>query len=149
MHPESTDYLLCTQPNDYSRCHALMTRLGLATDRLGWPTVMAIRDGALLGFLATQKRDDAVVAGPLVLAQGSSPYVLIRLVEAYDVVMRAAGIQFYMFHLEAENMKWKHIIEKLSADAGEDLELLQADALGAWYKRRVTNGQLESSNASA
>lgn len=143
MHPEQTQYLLATQPSDYARCHALMKRQRLATDRMGWPTVMALRRGELLGFLSTQRRDDAVVAGPVALAPDASPIIIMRLVEAYETVMVLAGIQFYYFYLERDHPRWVQIIEKLADTAGENLVKFHADEQGVWYRRSViTDGRL-------
>jgi hypothetical protein len=127
-----------------------MTRRGLASDRLGWPTVMAIRDGDLLGFLATQKRDDAVVAGPLVIDEDTAPLIIMRLVEAYDKIMELAGIQVYLFYLEADRPRWVQIVDKIAKDAGDALKLLQVDDAGnRWYERRLSYGRLESQPATA
>ena len=102
--------------------------------RLSFPTVVAERDDVVIGFLATQPRKDAIVAGPLVVAQ-SVPrpgLLVIRLGEAYDAVLRRAGIKTYYFHVEPQRINWKDILEKTGA-----FEQVSADDTGTWFRRVI------------
>ena len=124
----ATTYRLATSPRDYTRCRALMREF-VEPVALSFPTVMAERDGVLLGFLATQPRKEAVIAGPLML-RDRSPFVTLRLLEAYDNVMRAAGITAYHFYVRQGNA-WRSQVERLGFEAWHQ------DEGGAWYRRTL------------
>jgi hypothetical protein len=96
MIPTRTSYLLAVDPDDYLRCIELRDRHGEDAD-FTFPTVMAIRDGHdLVGFLGTRPSDEAVIAGPLVVADRSR-VIAMRLIEAYEHVLRQAGVRSYLF----------------------------------------------------
>lgn len=121
-----THYRLATCPVDYRKCRALMPE----PVPLSFPTVMAERNGQVVGFLATQPKKDAVVAGPLWLRE-RAPFVTLRLLEAYDNVMRAAGIAAYHFHIEGANPTWRSQVERLG------FEPWHGDETGVWYRRTL------------
>ena len=124
-----TTYRLAVGPADYKRCRALMAEFQEPVP-LSFPTVLAERDGHLIGFLATQPRKEAVVAGPLMLRE-RSPFVTLRLLEAYDNVMRAAGIAAYHFFVKAANAEWRGQIERLG------MQPWHVDDDGVWYRRTL------------
>ena len=123
-----TTYRLAVGPADYKKCRALMAEF-IEPVALSFPTVMAERDGKLIGFLATQPRKEAVIAGPLMLRE-RSPFVTLRLLEAYDNVMRAAGITAYHFYVKNGN-QWREQVERLGFEAWSH------DEGGAWYRRTL------------
>jgi hypothetical protein len=94
-----------------------------------------MRAGHLLGFLATTPSTKAVIAGPLVVAPGlpRPAIVMMRLIEAYEVILAKAGIRAYLFHVETGNPGWRTIVE----EAGH--EPFSTDATGAWYQRKVAS----------
>jgi hypothetical protein len=136
MIPRDTTYRLAHAPRDYARCHTLMREEGPPV-KLGWPTVLAERDGKVIGFVSTQPRRDALVAGPLVLNGTPRPgIVVMRLAEAYDLVMRKAGVTSYLFHVDTDNAKWLEILKGLGGAAGFEI-LGTSDSGGTWLKRRL------------
>lgn len=102
MKPTHTSYTLATSSKDYAECHALeLAETGAESHAYSFPTVIARRDGEVIGFFATIPPDKYVIAGPLVIKGGRNPVVAMRLIEAYDVVMRRLGIQLYYFTVDA------------------------------------------------
>lgn len=124
-----TTYRLATSPADYKRCQAFM-REHQPPVPLSFPTVMAERDGEMVGLLSTHTKHGAVVAGPLVLRKGHG-ITMIRLIEAYDTVMWRAGVRSYHFHVSAGNAKWRSQIERAGLAAWRE------DEQGAWFKRSL------------
>jgi hypothetical protein len=130
--PRDTVYRLAHSPRDLARCKALLRARGEEAT-LSFPTVLAERAGEVIGFLATQPRKDAVVAGPIAVAASIEhpAYVVIRLAEAYDAVMRKAGITLYYAHIATEYRQWADYVERVG------LEPWHRDESGTWFKRRV------------
>lgn len=130
MRPRDTRYRLARTPRDYHRCHALLPD---AAAQLAFPTVMAERDHAVVGFLSTDVRHGQIVAGPLIVqAEQAHPGLLVlRLVEAYEQVLRSAGVRGYVFHVEAANTAWTRILTKLSLEPYHDAPQ------GLWYRRQL------------
>ena len=135
MKPRDTVYRLAHSPKDYAACRALLREQGEDV-RLSFPTVMAEREGAVVGFCATQPRKDAVVAGPLVVAKDlpRPGITIIRLGEAYENVMRAAGVKVYWFHVEPHMTEWADILKRVG------FEPYAEDAAGVRF-RRVLHGE--------
>lgn len=98
----------------------------------GWPTVMGWEGDEPIGLLGTLKADHAIIAGPLVVTreQNAGPTVL-RLIDAYEVVLRLAGIQAYLFSIN-ENHPLSGMIQRVSGDVPYAIEGgLQ------WFNRRL------------
>lgn len=105
MHPLNTVYRLADNPRDYAACHAIQ-RANAAVDwTLHWPTVIAVRDGEVIGFLSSNKVNWCQMAGPLELKRPSA-FVALRLVEAYEQVMRFLGVERYCFFIARTNRPW-------------------------------------------
>lgn len=131
MRPVSTTYRLARPGGEFNALYAMARREGLAGAKLGWPTVVAERDGRVLGFLSTHRRDDAIVAGPAVIDGGRNILMLLRLWQAYDVLMRAAGVRFYFFGVDKGNFRHIARVQSLNVPAvGEDAEQV-------WFKREL------------
>lgn len=99
MFPRSTKYRLATSPNDYKACRALFAENhGADPDHsLTFPTVLAERNGEVVGFLSTWDDKKALIAGPLEVKGGKNIFTFIRLIEAYENVMRSAGVTQFLF----------------------------------------------------
>lgn len=105
MFPTSTIYRLADNPRDYAACHEIMRTNGSTDWDLHWPTIVAIRDKQVIGFLSSNKVDWCVMAGPLELTK-PSPFVTLRLIEAYEIVMRRMGVTQYCFFIAKSNQQW-------------------------------------------
>lgn len=102
-----------------------------------FPAIGAYRDGRLIGYVATQEREDAVVVDHLWVSPeiGHRAFVCVRLMEHYDSVLRSMGVVEYLAHVEADNWKWAHCLKRLGgpvSELGRDPE----DA-GYWFRRRL------------
>jgi hypothetical protein len=98
-------YRLAKPGGEYNRLYALSEREGFKKEPLGWPVVVAEENGKVIGFLATYPTDDALIAGPLVIEGGKRPFVFMRLVDAYENLMRMAGVSVYCFRVDRSNTK--------------------------------------------
>lgn len=136
MNPSKTTYRLMTQ-KDRKHCRSLMQkaafefRTDLLRSRLGFPTVVADRAGVLLGFISTVPSNTEIVAGPLVIdpaIKNRGPTAL-HLLEAYDNLMRAAGVVEYLFWVDEANTYWLKILAKL------DLTHYATNNDQLWFKR--------------
>lgn len=105
MRPSSTSYRLARPGGEYNKLYAMMQRNGFPKLPLGWPVVVAERDGEVIGFLGTKKSDETFEAGPLVIDGGSNPFLFIRLVEAYENALRICRIRAYWFSVARSNLK--------------------------------------------
>jgi len=126
MIPRDTHYRLACSPADYRRCRAFLAER-MAVHPLSFPTVYAERDGRVIGVLATQPPKKAIIAGPLAV-EGRSPFTALRLIEAYDRVMREAGVDYH-FHVAVANASWRRVVEQMG------LRPFHEDEHGVWYRR--------------
>lgn len=117
MKPESTTYRLANAGGEFNKLYALAKKNGLLlpAGTLNFPTVLAERDGKVLGFLSTLPTDEAVLAGPLVLGK-KSILTVIRLVEAYEVVLRFAGIKTYFVQVDPAEADWADTLGRMGYD---------------------------------
>lgn len=109
MHPDSTIYRLARDEDDY---FLDLMQWGDVPRR--FPTVVAERDGVIVGYLATDARPEFICAGPLYvdLPSGRSGAVIaLRLLEAYEAVLRVAGVESYYFSIEKPS--WRRVAERL------------------------------------
>ena len=125
--------------HDYRRCHTLRDAVGFPAQRLSWPTVLMEDEGELVGFLSTAPSQKAIIAGPLIVdpTRGSA-WVTIRLIEAYERLLRDAGIHTYLFFVEDVNRGWQCLVRKcLECAALEDYAKTDGKT---WYIRRLNHG---------
>jgi hypothetical protein len=101
--------------------------------QLGNPIVVAKRNGKIIGFLATQNRDDSVVAGPLEINLKNKAFVCKGLVEAYDTMMTRLGLKYYWFNVnKKEAADWLEQVQEtgLYTKIEENGDYL-------WYRRQL------------
>jgi len=117
MKPDGTFYRLATKPNDFKRCHLIWKkypeRFGKPY-KLGFPTVLAEREGRLIGFLSTNTSQGLFMAGPLIVhgINGLTGPTLIRIIEAYENVLKLMKISVYHFHIGEDEKEWQSMIER-------------------------------------
>lgn len=101
MNPTNTFYRLARAGGEWNRIRAIAARAGhlLRKGDFGWPTVVAERDGRVVGFLSTIQREDAVWAGPLVVEAEPKHLIWLRLAEAYENLLREAGVKTYFISI--------------------------------------------------
>lgn len=109
-----TDYIVARTAEDYTRCHLLLEEEGRNQDGISFPTIMAIKDDELTAVLCTHVSDGMIVAGPVAIKGGQPRYwTFIRLIEAYENVMRGAGVTMYIFSVPNEEERYLELIHKL------------------------------------
>lgn len=135
MKPTETVYILAASSKDYADCHTLdYAESGVDhDDTFSFPTVLAKRDGEVIGFLATIPNKRFVAAGPLVVKGGRNPIVAMRLLEAYDRIMAHCGMKMYYFSVDASRA------DALSIDRLKELGMQHMETKGnyAWMKREL------------
>ena len=109
-----TTYRLANSPADFKACHKLVKAESLK-GKLSSPTILAERDGELLGFFATQKNPAAVIAGPMIVREDKrgSGFIMVRLIEAYEKVLWKAGVRKYFITTDPEREKWNESLERM------------------------------------
>lgn len=131
MKPVSTTFHIVRPGGAFNKLYAFAKRVGmpLETGALNWPTVAAERDGKLIGFLSTMPIEGVVVAGPLVLEKPSM-ITTIRLGEAYEVVLRMAGVKTYLHAVEKGRTEYIGMLERLGytkVNETDDMAVMRRD----------------------
>lgn len=98
MRPERTKVRLVKPGGEYNRIYAMAWRNGFKVHKgdLAFPTVVAERDGVIVGFLSTQNREDAVWAGPMVVEAEHKKLLWLRLAEGYEYALHRCGVKHYL-----------------------------------------------------
>ncbi len=127
MKPLRTIYRLADSEADYAACRQLSGRY----EALDWPVIIAERDDrTFLGFASANLTGDIVQLGHLLTTAGPhAPTVCLRLVEAWENVLAAAGVQEYFFGVEHDNPRLLTLVEQLAMRPYSELEHV------TWYKR--------------
>lgn len=135
MHPTETTYHLVTNKTERKACLALYEAAEPTSPKikLGFPTVYALRQGVLLGFLGSIPVKGRIVAGPLVLDPTMKRPVItaMRLCEAYEEILKAAGVQFYTLAVDNSKPEWARTLER------SGFELYRQTPKLFCYKRQV------------
>lgn len=132
MRSRDTTYRLARTPQDYKRCHTLLAVHGQDEPQLSWPTIMAWRDGEVVGCLSTQATKEAIIAGPIAVISPRPFWAMVRLAEAYEVVLRQAGVQGYWFGIDlAQHRPWYNLVRKVG------LVPTHQDHTAAWFYRAL------------
>ena len=124
MRPMETTFSLVRPGGAFNKLYALAKRTGkpLVSGTLNFPTVAAERDGRVIGFLSTLPVEGLIVAGPLVLEKAPNMLLAIRLGEAYEVVLRAAGVTTYHHSVEKDRLEYISMLERLGYAKVEETE---------------------------
>jgi hypothetical protein len=94
-------YRIAETSDDYKHCADLLKAVGQPAQELAFPTVMAINETGLIGFLATSPRTDMVLAGPLIMRQDKRRVMTaLRLVTMYEMALRNIGITSFIFWVD-------------------------------------------------
>lgn len=96
---------------------------------IGFPTVFAREGERITGILATQEREDSVIAGPF---EAETPLTALRLLEMYEAILRGLGISAYWFHVEHSNAEWLETVRR-----SQNAVQIDEDAEGIWFKRTL------------
>ena len=118
------EYRVANNPGDYAAARKLIKEKNVEAPKLTFPTILAWKDGELLGLLGTYVKQSVPYLGPLVLKYPSRPFTGIRLLDSYDNVMRATGVEAYaifVYKEEGDMQKWIELMPgaKLRATTDE------------------------------
>lgn len=109
-------YRVARNPGDYKQCHDLMTQERMEAVRVSFPTIMALEDLKLVGFIGTRVIKKMVVAGPMVLDSSRKRiFTALRLVEAYDTAMNSLKMKSVIFYVDTDSVIYK-MIERWKPD---------------------------------
>lgn len=129
------EYYVAVSSSDYKQCHMLARAEGIESKSLTYPTIMAKKDGQLIGFVSTYTVDDMVAMGPLVLkSDRPHPMIALRLIEAFDTVMQGIGIEWYIFYVGVDS-NLKSIADRLG------MTMYAAQHGKAYYLRELSDGR--------
>ena len=101
-----TQYKIATTYNEYKDCHSLLEE----DEELFYPTVMAIRDGKVIGMISTANGEKSLFAKSMV---ANSIFTSIGLYELYDKTLSNLGVEHYLFSVSSDNDKMINAVEKL------------------------------------
>jgi hypothetical protein len=110
-------YRIAENADDYLNCHALMRQTGMPDQDIGFPTLMAIDESGLIGFIATTPRNDMVLAGPMVMRQDKRrPMTALRLATMYERVLGDMGITSFIFYADEKDSVFVRAMERYFPD---------------------------------
>lgn len=136
MRPTKTTYYLVTEPFQEKICKQFYRAAepDVKRIRLGFPTVYAQRNGKMIGLLSTIPVKDRICAGPLVIdpTLKNPAFITVRLCEAYEHVLKSAGVTMYTFSVDAHKSGWARTLERLGFTLYKQTKKLFC------YKRQVT-----------
>jgi hypothetical protein len=94
-------YRVAETPEDWAAVKELLRAEAVPEQAIKFPTIMAMDDEKLVGFIATQDRSDMVVAGPMVMRSDKRRvFTAKRLVILYQQVMMRLGMQKVVFQAD-------------------------------------------------
>lgn len=125
-----TDYRVCETPDDYMAVRFFFDKWKpMPGRRISFPTIYAARDGKIIGGMATQPNDQAVLVGDF---YSPSAIVSVRLVEKYDIAMRNLQIKTYLIPVD----KKQEGLVKMTARLF-NLDPWVTDDENVWFKREL------------
>lgn len=140
MKVDPNKYIVAQTSHDYKQCHALRRKTG---DNQVWeftfPTVLALDDdGNCIGYLSRHPTDKMVLVNNLTLdpelPRTKAAIVSMRLMEAFEIQLESAGVQWYWFGIGNGNTRLIDTMEQLG------LTLQYEQDNHRFYKREL-NGQ--------
>lgn len=125
-----TIYRLAKGPADYRRAQAIAKVRGAYQGPMGFPTVLAERDGEVIGFVSTHPKADAVLCDRLAVSgQIENPSRLVfRLAEAYERVMWMAGVRVFYIWIENGNEDLLPLVTRIYGNP------YHVDAEHTWFR---------------
>ena len=135
MRPAETSYRL-VKHGEKGALKILAKKYDFSVARFDFPTVVAVRGEKIIGFLATVPTDKAIVAGPLVVDLPVKGPTIMRLVEAYENVLKLAGVSSYVFSIREGDTTYQRMAEKVF-----DIKPYARKGGDFWYLRHVNGRQ--------
>lgn len=109
----TTGYKIAENGFEYKQAHEFVKMWGVEGEfKLSFPTILAIDGDEIVGVLGTNVEHNYILAGPLVVKGDKQRFrTILRLCEMYDLAMRTAGVQSYIFCTELSNKRWLEYID--------------------------------------
>lgn len=105
--------------------------MGDVSNCWAFPTIMALREGKLIGAIGRCPWYDMVIAGPNLVP---NLFLYIKLVEAQEVFFKAAGVSKYWFWIDKENKPMVKIMNRVDGDL---IHLEQDTEDYLWYSKEI------------
>lgn len=100
-----------------------------------FPTIMAVENDELIGFLATFPSDEAVMVGPMAVKKGRNRgWIAIKLFDAYEGLLRFIGVKKYLIQVSKSNMSLVKSVDRLF-----EQEPVAESEDEVWFLRDLTN----------
>ena len=137
MTPRAT-YLIARGEKDYSAIQRLLKGTEFERLELTYPTLMAYRRGKLVGVLWTRPSESVIIAGPLYVnvKPPVSSFVALRLMEAYEAVLRGHGVAVYLFNIRKTNKAYKSMFDRVGMKP-------YSEKAGYWWYTRYLDRRQE------
>ena len=104
-----TIYRLAKSPEDYDKCREKFREkfAGEEISTIKYPTVIAERNGDMVGFLSSYDVPGYSVGA----VQADSVHVLMKMFNIYDSVVKSLGKFYYIIHINKDNKTAKRMLD--------------------------------------
>lgn len=141
----TTIYKLAITPDDLEKCHDALHLWGVMhPDRkIAQPCLMAFRDDRLVGFIGTAPVEEvhAVVCNRIavdpLLSRTAHGFLVLRLVEGYERILRGAGVRWYHVPLDSFNETLIKIFERYGQKPYARVRREMSTSETVWFKREI------------
>lgn len=112
MYARDTKYLLTTKPREWEACHSFFKAEAMhpcyaddngaietyTKEKIERPTIRAVRNGKVIGVMATKRYSQGLVANPCHVSYTlKNPlFTVIRLIDAYEAALRPIASQYFV-----------------------------------------------------
>lgn len=118
------------KPGEYPKLHAFAKEHSGHSIAMTFPTVVCEDDGEVRGLISTVPHKKAIIVGKFV---STSPFIALRLIEAYENLLRHAGVTLYLFPVATDD--GGKMSNTLSRTFG--IQPYASDEENDWYKREI------------
>jgi len=106
-------YRVAETDDEYAEARRLMLAEGFPDQGLVFPTILAVEDDEIIGFIATAPRTDMVLSGPMVMRQDKRRvFTAVRLVTLYESVMKKLGMTVLTFYADEKDSIFVKAVRK-------------------------------------
>lgn len=123
-------YFLALHAGDYRKLRLYAESEGIFDFKMSYPTVFAVRNGAIRGVITTATDQGCLQLCALV-SEGEKLWTWLRLVEMYERLLQAAGVTCYFFPVPSGKPEWRAMVERAA-----EVVLIE-DGDPAWYRRNL------------
>lgn len=127
-----TEYHIASNA-ELKECYRLARVAGIPCKKLQYPTIVAKRDDAVVGFVSRVPSTKAIICGPLVVdpAIRHPSFLALHLIDLFDSLLAASGVKSYLFNIDPSNETWSSTIKKFGLTPFAETDGRQ------WFKREL------------